>query len=127
MTKKTTKGKVSEAEREGKQVQKKAKDSVGECGRGRRAKEERTRVCARAAGERDDREGEKGPRRGKEGKERAGARSGELGAETRKWVRGAGRGRAGAPPAPSLPGAQPARAQDGGEPERSHLGGSSSR
>lgn len=42
MTKKKTKGKVSEAEREGKKVQEKAKDSVGECGRGRKAKEERT-------------------------------------------------------------------------------------
>ena len=39
--KKRQKGKC-QRQREGKKVQEKAKDSVGECGRGRKAKEERT-------------------------------------------------------------------------------------
>ena len=90
---------------------------------------ENVSVCApraRSGRKRGERGGEKETWRGKEGKERLEARRSELEAETRKWVRGAGRGR-GAPPAPSPAGAQPARAPDGGEPERNHRSGSSSR
>lgn len=79
---------------------------------------------AHGVGEREERGG--GEKETWRGKERLEARRSELEAETRKWGRGAGRGR-GAPPAPSLAGAPLARALDGGEPERSHFSGSSSR
>lgn len=83
-------------------------------------------MCACAVEERDEREGEKEAWRGKEGKERAGARSSELGAETRKWVRGAGRGRAGSAarsiPARSAAGAGAGRRRARAEPpRRQHL------
>lgn len=126
VTERKRKGEVSEPEREGKKVWEKAEEKVGESvgeavQRGRKANEEK--MCARAVHgargkERRGRERERETERrrgkeGKEGKERLRARRSESGAETRKWVRGAGGQRRPLHPCPerSWHGAGPRRAR----------------